>query len=393
MRILLLNDYATVTAGAERVTQLLRDGLRARGHEVRILASDAQLIAGSSIADVTCFGTTSRWQNFTSAVNPSAARTLREELRTFRPDLVQAQMFLWQLSPAILPVLRGVPSVYYAMTHKSICPSGLKWLPDGSLCQVRAGAVCLQNRCVTPLGFPALMLQRARWRKHRSAFRAIVTVSADLRARLEADDNVVREVIWPGTLITPARPPLADPPTAAFVGRLTSEKGVDVLFRAFALVRQRLPAARLEILGTGPAEAALGRLCGELDLGDAVSMRGHVATADLDSALASAWVLAVPSVWPEPFGLVATEAMMRGTAVVASRLGGLAESVVDQVTGLHVPAGDHRALGEALLRVLADRESAERLGAAGRVRAMAHFSVDGMIDRFEALYAALNHAH
>ena len=66
MRILLVNDYATATAGAERITRDLRDGFRARGHEVRVFASRAQLIAGESFADADCFGTNTRLQTLTS---------------------------------------------------------------------------------------------------------------------------------------------------------------------------------------------------------------------------------------------------------------------------------------------------------------------------------------
>jgi glycosyltransferase involved in cell wall biosynthesis len=100
-------------------------------------------------------------------------------------------------------------------------------------------------------------------------------------------------------------------------------------------------------------------------------------------------VHAVPSRWPEPFGLTATEAMMRGTAVVASDIGGLSESVAHGTTGLRVQAGDESALADALSLVLADRALAERLGDAGRERARAEFTLDGCITRFERLYDAL----
>ena len=181
MRILLVNDYATATAGAERITLDLRDGLIARGHEVRVFASRAQLIAGESFADATCYGTNTRVQTLTSTVNWSAARALRRELSSFAPDVVQVQMFLWQLSPSILPVLRTVPSVYWAMTFKAVCPTGLKWLPGGAPCDVRAGAACLSHGCITLSGFGPLMLQRALWRRRRRAFAAIVACSHDVR--------------------------------------------------------------------------------------------------------------------------------------------------------------------------------------------------------------------
>ena len=389
MRVLLLNDYATPTAGAERITLDLRDSLRARGHDVRVFASRAQLIAGQSFADATCWGTNTRVQTLTSAVNLSAARALRRELRDFAPDVVQVQMFLWQLSPSILPLLSTVPSVYWAMTFKSVCPTGLKWLPRGETCTVRAGVACLANGCITATGFGPLMLQRALWRRRRGAFGAIVSCSHDVRRHLERDGIVSREVIWPGVRETPARPPLDGPPTVTYAGRLTAEKGTDVLVRACARAGERVPAARLSIAGAGPAEPMLRALVGQLGLGDSATLHGQLGGDMLDATLARGWVHAVPSRWPEPFGLTATEAMMRGTAVVASDIGGLAESVAHESTGLRVPPGDESALADALVRLLSDRALAERLGQAGRERARAQFTLEGCVARFERLYESL----
>src|ERR1022692_2950197 len=101
MRVLLLNDFATPTAGAERVTLWLRDGLRGAGHEARVLASRAQWIPGPAFADVDCFGAMGRVQTLSSVANPSASRSLRRELEAFRPDVVHVNMFMWQLSPSI----------------------------------------------------------------------------------------------------------------------------------------------------------------------------------------------------------------------------------------------------------------------------------------------------
>jgi glycosyltransferase involved in cell wall biosynthesis len=81
--------------------------------------------------------------------------------------------------------------------------------------------------------------------------------------------------------------------------------------------------------------------------------------------------------------------MMRGTAVVASDIGGLAESVAHGATGMLVPAGDVNALADALSLVLSDRSLAERLGDAGRERARAHFTLADCVARFERLYDAL----
>jgi glycosyltransferase involved in cell wall biosynthesis len=389
MRILLVNDYATPTAGAERITRDLRDGFRARGHEVRVFASRAQLIAGESFADADCYGTNTRLQTLTSTVNLSAARALARELRDHPPDVVQVQMFLWQLSPSILPVLRDVPAVYWAMTFKAVCPTGLKWLPSGAVCDVRAGVACLTKGCITVTGFAPLMLQRSLWRRRRDAFGAIVCCSRDVQRQLEHDGIATHGVVSPGVRESAPRPPLTGPPTVTFAGRLMPEKGADVLLRAFALARERVPTARLSIAGTGAAEPALHALVAELGLGDAVTMHGHLTGDALGKVLDTAWVHAVPSRWPEPFGLTATEAMMRGTAVVASEVGGLADIVLHERTGLRVPPGDVPALADALVRILSDRDLAEALGRAARARARELFSIDGCLTRLEQVYEQL----
>ncbi len=106
----------------------------------------------------------------------------------------------------------------------------------------------------------------------------------------------------------------------------------------------------------------------------------------MEDAFSTAWVQAAPSTWEEPFGLVAAEGMMRGTAVVTTDSGGLAEQVDPGVTGLTTPAGDVDALAAALRSILSDRDKAEAMGRAGRERALAHFTDDAVLDRFEDIY-------
>lgn len=389
MKILLVNDYGTPTAGAERITRDLRDSLRTRGHTVRIFSSRAQLIAGESIADATCFGTTSRVQTLSSTVNFSAARALRHELETFDPDVVQVQMFLWQLSPAILWLLKDRPSIYYVVTFKPVCPTGLKWLPSGEPCHVTAGVACLRNKCITIPGFGPLMLQRYLWRAQRRNFSAVVACSNAVRTYLETEDIAVRDVIWPGTPETSARPALDGAPVVTFTGRLVREKGVDILVRAFQQVHDGLPHAQLHIAGTGPEHSALAALVTELRLSDCVTFHGQLNDAELQALLARSWAHVVPSRWPEPFGITSTEAMMRGTAVVASNIGGLADIVVSGDTGFHVPPGDPSALAASLLTILSNPARAEAMGKHARTRALDQFSLNRCTTRFEALYGEL----
>ncbi len=389
MKILLVHDYGTPTGGAELQMLALRDGLRARGHEVRLLSSRAQHVPSDIVADYTCFGSTSRLQVLSQTANPSAYRQLRRALAEFQPDVVHVRMFLWQLSPLILPLLRDVPSIYQVAVFKPICPKGTKMLPDGSPCRYPPGAVCLNAGCLTPQTWAALMLQRALWLRWRHAFDQVVTLSNAMKQRLEAEGIQPVEVIHNGIGERPIRPPLSQPPTIAFAGRLVPEKGIDVLLQAVARIAPRVPGLRLLIAGDGPERERLGARVRELGLGDTVTMLGHLPSQEMEARFEAAWVQAIPSRWEEPFGNVATEAMMRGTAVVSSAVGGLAEIVADGETGLLVPPNDVAALAEALRYIVTDRSIAERMGQAGRDRALALFSMDRCISQFEHLYRRL----
>ncbi|HTG12565.1 MAG TPA: glycosyltransferase, partial [Candidatus Eisenbacteria bacterium] len=129
--------------------------------------------------------------------------------------------------------------------------------------------------------------------------------------------------------------------------------------------------ARLEAAVTGRPE--IRWINAMLPVPEVVQLYSHAA------------VFVCPSIY-EPFGLINLEAMACGTPVVASRVGGIPEVVVDGETGRLVEPGDVAALGQALRETLADPERARRMGAAGRGRVEAHFSWDRIADRTIAVY-------
>jgi glycosyltransferase involved in cell wall biosynthesis len=389
VKILLVNDYATPTAGAEISAKMLLDGLRTRGHEVRFFSSRAELVPGASYADDLCFGTNSRFQVISSTFNLSARRSLARVLDEFRPDVVHVKMFLWQLSPLILGPLYDYPSIYHAVVYKPICPTGWKMLPDGTRCESQPGLACLRDGCLTPQSWTVLMVQNRLWRRDMRAFDTMVTTSSAMKERLEAEGLGPIRIIPNGCEERRARPPLGSEPQLAYAGRLSAEKGVDTLLRAFERLLEQIPGARLVIVGDGPRRDSLQELARQLEIADEVEFTGSLPTTEMERRLETAWVQAVPSKWDEPFGMVAIEAMMRGTAVLASNGGGLREIVRNGETGLLVAPDDVEAWASALTRLLSDRDRCEAMGAAGRKVALDEYTVDQKIDRIISLYENL----
>ncbi len=171
--------------------------------------------------------------------------------------------------------------------------------------------------------------------------------------------------------------PRASRPRIVVVSRLVARKGIGDLVEALAAV----PGAELVVAGGPPAgELASDRhvrrlreLAERHGVGPRVRLLGRLDRARVPRLLRSADVVAcVP--WYEPFGIVPLEAMACGVPVVATSVGGLVDTVVDGVTGLHVPPRDPGRIAEALRRLLADEALRRRLGQAGARRVAERYS-------------------
>jgi len=176
------------------------------------------------------------------------------------------------------------------------------------------------------------------------------------------------------------------------VSRLVERKGIGNVIDALA----ELPGAELVVAG-GPPAGELGgdpearrltALAERLGVADRVRLLGRVGRCDLPALYRSAdLVVSVP--WYEPFGIVPLEAMACGVPVVASAVGGLVDTVVDGVTGVHVPPRRPRLLAEAIAGLLAAPERRATLGATGARRARRRYGWDRIAGSTLELYGAL----
>jgi glycosyltransferase involved in cell wall biosynthesis len=386
MKVLLVHDYATATGGAEIQLLGLRAELRRRGHDARLLASVAGRQAGDGQADYDCFGTLSSGRTLLQTANIAALRSLERAIATFKPDVVHVTMFLTQLSPLILRALGNTPCIYQVVWHRPICPLGTKVLPDGSECRDRWGGACYRHGCLPMRDWLPLMLQMTMLERWKSSVNLYVANSHAMKAALIEHGFDPVTVLWNGTPEVPARRPLDGPPSVAFVGRLVREKGVDVAIRAFARALETVPDAEFVLVGDGPERAAIERLVSTLQLETRVTMLGHLPHVEAEAAVSRCWLQVAPSRWVEPFGLVAIEAQMRGTAIVAHAAGGFLETVDDGRTGVLVSMGDDDGWVRALVGLLGDRDRAEAMGRAGRVRALELFSEPRIADQLIDIY-------
>jgi glycosyltransferase involved in cell wall biosynthesis len=162
------------------------------------------------------------------------------------------------------------------------------------------------------------------------------------------------------------RKPLPSRPQALFVGVLERYKNVDGLVAAWRRAAPRVPEARLRIVGDGTLRDLVDRLAAHAP--ERVSWSARLSQAEVAAALDESTCLVLPS-RSEGMGRVVIEAFCRARPVVGSRVGGIPDLVVDGVNGLLVEPGETEALAGALVRILQNRELAQRLGEQARASA------------------------
>lgn len=224
-----------------------------------------------------------------------------------------------------------------------------------------------------------------------AGFDAVVAPSEAVRTfllrRYGYPAGTVRTIVngWSGNAPVPGDGERAPDPTVVCVANFRPQKNHELLLHAFALARERVPRARLLLVGGGPGEAEIRRLAGTLGLGSAVELVGRV--EDVWPYLSRGHLFALPSSH-EPLGIAVLEAMAAGLPVVATAVGGVPELVRPGVNGELVEPGDTAGMAEAIVAILGSPRVAAELGAAGRATAARHTAAR-MVDSYFALYAEL----
>jgi glycosyltransferase involved in cell wall biosynthesis len=333
-----------------------------------------------------------------------ARRQFARLLDDFRPDVIHAHGVYHHLTNSILEPARrrAIPIVYTLHDYKLVCPAYHFYTERGGLCEKCRGGRqwnCLTHRCTHgSLAMDALYAVDGLAQWHGGALRdAVARFVGPCRFIVEkfAEHGFPREKLryvpnfFESADDAPVAPGdveairAAHGPHILYFGRLSPEKGLDVLIDAAASAD-----ATLIVVGDGPKRAELERQASAR--GGRCLFTGHLKGARLWAHVEAAAAVALPSVWYEIAPKSILEAQARARPIVTTRIGGLPEMVEDGVTGLVVPPGDRAALAAALRRVLdMDETGRERMGARGRARALGEFTRERYYREMTGIYAEL----
>ena len=314
MRIAFVNWTSRAVGGAELYLSELMAALDSHGHEL-------VLFCGSDDGKAAYISPARR--------RLADHRGAYSQIAAWKPDVVvdngAGQILERQIS-------RFVNYAAFVHSYQGLCISGtrLNRVPRPATCSVQFGAMCLVRYFPRRCGglSPTTMLHDYRLQKERiERFRRakkVLTLSNHVRGMLirhgvrsNRVDSLPIAVPPPAKTIVPAN----NEPVRKllFLGRLDRVKGVHVLLKTMGLLRQDNPGIELDIVGDGPERKNLEQQAQDMP----VRFSGWLNGDDLESAFADAQLLVVPSLWPEPFGRIGPEALVRGMPVVAFDSGGV----------------------------------------------------------------------
>ena len=308
-------------------------------------------------------------------------RALRRTIRETRPDVVGIHNFFPLISPAACYAAKaeGVPVVQFLHNYRLNCPNGL-FFRDGRVCEeclgralpwpgVRYGCY-RESKAASGAVSVMLGVHRAlgTWAQKVDMFCSLTEFAR--RKYIEGGLPADKIMVKPPYLSAGTRPGDGRGGYAIFVGRLSPEKGLDILLAAWEQLGQRIP---LKIVGAGPLAGQVAEAARRLP---GVEWVGRKTLDEVCELVGGAAFLVFPSKWYETFGRVAIEAFAKGTPVIASRIGAIAELVEPGHTGLMFRPGDAPDLVAQVEWALDHPEQLARMRRAARAEFEAKYTAE-----------------
>ncbi len=365
LRVLQLGPAPTGTGGIEAFTHRFSEALMARGHQGLLVAPSADQLSGArySIAAIPALGLPDE------AAQLRARDEVLEVARNYDPDVVVSHLTAnSEVLTALVPHYRII-----AFVHGFLCVGGKLFRRRDTLCTHRIGARCLVDWYAGPCGpdkRPTVAL--AAYRRSRMSVdvlkrvRAVAVASAFMRAYALGEgipeDRVhivdVSEGLMTNGHANRRRDKDGHTINLLYVGRISYSKGLQYLLRALALLDSRFTCV---IVGDGWYLGAVQKLAAKLHVADRIRFVGSLNGNELTTQYERADALVVPSIYPEPAGLVVPEARQYGLPVIVTDAGGLPEWRLRYPDAIYVARrADPRSLASEIERMARERKETPR---------------------------------
>lgn len=367
MRILQVNKFNYVRGGAEKYFIEISHKLKEAGHEVAIFSMHHPKNLPSSwdkyfVSRISFEKTTFRnifLAPFRILYSFEAKRKFKKIVKDFKPDIIHIHNIYHQISPSILPIAKKfkIPVVMHLHDYKLICPN-YQLFVDGKICTRCRGQKyynCLKHKCFKKSFWQSFLATIEMYFHHKilniylnninyfiapSNFMKKTVIDFGVSEnKVGVVYNFIDDIKKNDDMNT------TEDDYVLYFGRLSTEKGIDVLLRALSITDKKIKA---KIVGSGPEELKLKNISQELFLEGRVEFLGYKSGIELNQIVNKAKAIIIPSIWAEnmPFSLL--ESLSVGKIVIASRVGGMVELIEDEKSGFLFENGNYHQLAEKI---------------------------------------------
>ncbi len=398
LNILHINDYCSSVGGTEVYLSLLCKALKSRGcsNTVAYGSHDGR----GDLIHENCL-----YLPFLTRIpgNESEDKKTQQELKELinraNPDII----YLHNVTnpETINTCISTRPAIRFFHDHRNFCLTSNRLLKNNEVCKQRLGKLCIKSvhpqECASPFNYITAKMY-------------LIEKQIQLFYNLKLDHAIVASHYMKQELIEHGFPSdritinpyftkvnCVDNGTYGSrvilaIGRIVSDKGFDLLLDALHLIEYE--DFKLIFIGDGPALSDIKQKIGRLGLQSKVEFKGWLDREEVHNYLTNCQFVVVPSLWPEPFGIVGIEAMACKKPVIAFAVGGIGDWLKDKYNGLLIEPGNVYALSKAIKLLLSSPEYCRNLGLNGYSRFIEEFSEQGHIDRLISVFnEAINNVY
>lgn len=341
--ILSIHNRYRIRGGEEESYESEKLLLKSMGHEVNTFEEDNDRLAKFNSAQLA----------LRTIWSQESYKTVRHKLKHHNSDLIHVQNFFPLISPSVYYAAQslGRPVVQTLRNYRLICPNGL-FFRQGNVCEDCIGKFipypgvihsCYRNNLGATISTVAMLSFHRMLKTWTNQVNIFIALSEFARQKFIISGIPENKIITKPNFVYP------DPGQgtgsggyALYVGRLSTEKGLDTLLAAWEQLSIKMP---LKIIGEGPLEQQVAEATKQIPH---IEWLGRRSISDVYKIMGEAAFLVFPSKWYETFGRVAIESFAKGTPVIASKLGAITELIDHKVNGLYFNPGDARDLAEKI---------------------------------------------
>lgn len=399
MRILLVNKFHWPKGGSETYYFELGKMLKKNGHDVGYFSmnNEKNIKTGDKEYFVDEFDGNSKniFKTFDIIYSKKNKKIMEAALDDFNPDIVHVNLFQRHLTYSIIEAVkeRNIPIVYTAHDLQAVCPASAM-LCKGYICEkcMKSSKFnCFRNNCVKNSKLKSLLssLEATKYKKNRvyDKFDLIISPSNFVGNKIKEDGVKAKvETLYNFVDINKFNSnENGDEKYAFFFGRLSVEKGIMNLLKAFSMQKE----GDLYIAGDGPEKENILSYIKDNDLSGRVKMLGFLSQDDVKKYVSKSSFVVVPSIWYENCPYSILEAFAIGKPVIGSEIGGIPELIKDGINGYLYEYNDVNKLSELINNMFINKDLREKMGKNARKIVEEKYSLDAYYENLMKIYEKL----